>query len=340
MAKNYVCPVCHEWVNQDPHKCSGTAVPSMSNMWGIPHVAGHEMNAYTFPDLTGIVDQLDSYIASLRGSATWPGLSKTLKLGREVTAPGMMLVLGNPKKIGSQCVCEVLNPMLPGVTYKTTHKSYTGGDKFGFTDLIAAEEFFKQTGAINIMPGDNWSGAVLPDGGVFVNAHSKCATGLLVHEIMHAYGGPAGMFGEGLTDWFTLDLMKQWGKAYSGNPAYAYNVMLVDRVVAKAGKNRVARMVFGDKAALHALKVQKATGKMLMNKPQVAVVNWSKVRTAQGNVTEIALAAQENTMLALGYRAATMATSVPKPATEQQESSAGLPGANDALATALTDLMP
>ena len=157
---------------------------------------------------------------------------------------------------------------------------------------------------------------------------------------MHAYGGPAGMFGEGLTDWFTLDLMKQWGKAYSGNPAYAHNVMLVDRVVAKAGKNRVARMVFGDKAALDALKVQKATGKMLMNKPQVAVVNWSKVRTAQGNVTEIALAAQENTMLALGYTAATMATSVPKPATEQQESSAGLPGAIDALATALTDLMP
>jgi hypothetical protein len=340
MAKNYVCPVCHEWVSTDPHACSGVAIPSLTNMWGLPTVAAYEMNAYTFPDLAGILDQLDTYILSLSGKPGWPALSKTLKLAREVTAPGMMLVLGNPKNVDGKCVAQVLNAMLPGVSYRTTHLSYTGADNFAFTSLVAAEGFFKLTGAINVMPGDDWPGYVLPDGGVFVNAHSKCATGLLVHEIVHAYGGPAGLLGEGLTDWFTLDLMKAWNKPYNGNPAYGYNVSLVDRLVAKAGKERVARMVFGNAAALAGLKVQKATGRMIMGKPQTMTINWSKVLSAQADVTSKALGAQVATMTDLGYTEATMATTVPKPATSAHEVTTGLPGAIDALAGYLTDLLP
>jgi hypothetical protein len=313
--------------------------------WGLPYVAEHEMKYYTFPDLAGIVSQMDVYIAGLKGEAKWiPALSKELKLRKAVTDPGMTLILGNPEEKGSQIVSKILNDMLPGVSYKVIHANYKGPQEFIWTNKVAANEFFRKIGAINIMPDDaNYAGdppaAQLPDGGVLVNAHSRCAAGLMVHEIFHAYGGPAGMFGEGLTDWFTLDFMKTLNTPYAGNPAYAYNVSVVNQLVALAGKERVARMIFLNEDILRGLKAKgdkpTLTGKIIKN----AVITGSDVLSWRGRVTELALAAQKETMdnAGLGDKVATM---VPRPATAELEVKHGLPGALQALAMVLTALMP
>ncbi len=349
----YVCKDCLQLVQNPPHACPGReqADPNAKNMWGLPKVEMSDLNQYDFPSLPAILDQLDSYIGSLKlnpagKGAAWPALARTLKLKREITDPGMVLILGNPKQLkGGGCDCEILNSQLPGVSYRTKHSQYRGPGWFSFTNLVTASEFFQKTGAINIMPGDpDWAGSKpatqLSDGRILVNAHSNCAAGLLVHEIIHAYGGPAGLFGEGLTDWFTLDLMSQWKKTYNGNPAYGYNVSLVDRVIATAGKERVARMVFGDDAQMRALKISKPTGKMIMGKPGTKTINYTQLLQAREKVTAAALSAQEATMTGLGFTAIMAASMVPKPASASDELQAGLPGAITELATMLIDLMP
>jgi len=203
----YICRDCRQLVQNPPHSCPGRekADPYAKNLWGLPRVELSDLNQYDFPSLPAILDQLDSYIKSLRvtpagkGNA-WPSLSRTLKLSREITDPGMVLMLGNPKQVAGGCDCEILNGKLPGVSYRTKHSQYRGPEWFSFTSLGTASEFFQKTGAINIMPSDaSWAGSKpatqLNEGRILVNAHSKCATGLLVHEIVHTYGGPAGMFG-------------------------------------------------------------------------------------------------------------------------------------------------
>jgi hypothetical protein len=344
---SYICEVCHEFVmnGSAEHKCSGKAIPSMRNMWGLPYVAEHELNSYTFPDLSAIVDQIDVYIKSLQGKGAWPTLSKTLKLGKEVTAPGMVLILGNPQKAKNTAniVCTIMNDKLPGVSYKTVHSNYGGPSSFTFSKDTEANEFFLKTGAINIMPSDaNWAGdppaTQLTDGGILVNAHSKCATGLMVHEIFHAYGGPAGFLGEGLTDWFAIDFMRNWGKEYAGNPAYAYNVNVVDRLISLAGKERTARMVFCSENAWASAKgsMEKA---LSSGKTTKITVTYRTVLQEQGNVTNFALNAQLGTMQALGL-GDKIATMVPKPASAEEEAKAGLPGALATLSKVLTTLMP
>jgi|ERR1043166_174098 hypothetical protein len=345
----YVCKVCRQLVQKEPHQCPGKEVASASAkiLWGLPRVGINELNSYNFPDLSAILDQLDHYLNSLRVTAAgkgsaWPALSRSLKLNSEITDPGMVLVLGNPRQIAGGCDCDVLNRSLPGVSYRTKHSQFKGPETFTFTNLSAASEFFQKTGAINIMPSDaSYAGdkpaTQLTEGRILVNAHSGCEPGLLVHEIIHAYGGPAGMFGEGLTDWFTLDLMQQWGKPYPGNPAYGYNVTLVDRVVQIAGKERVARMAFSSDAALASLK-GKETRKVL-GKDKLMDINYRTVLAARESVTNLALKAQESTMIASGF-GDKMATMVPLPATAQDETAAGLPGAIARLGQLLNLLMP
>ena len=288
-----VCPVCKEYVSFDAkrpsalHVCSGKPVPSLPPKtppckWGLKRLGKSDLNQYAFPDLADIVQQLGVYVANelnpkpppapgtAPSAAVWPALSLRLAVGQQITQPGMVLMLGNPVDAGGHVECEVMNGLLPGVSYQTIHQQWVAAPgfagKFVFTNLAGAAEFFQKTGAIAIMPSDAaWAGnppaTPLTHGGVMVNAHSNCAPGLMVHEIVHCYGGPAGFVGEGLTDWFAIDFMRWWGKAYAGNPAYAYQANLVERLVAVAGKQRVARLAFCDAAELAKLKVSvKAPG--------------------------------------------------------------------------------
>jgi hypothetical protein len=258
----YQCDVCREWVpgTKDGHNCPGVPLPSIKLLWGLTSISSAEMNAYTFPDLAGITKGMSGYIEELNvGVGGAPAVSLNLKTRKPITDPGMVLMLGNPMQGASGAIIShIMNERLPGVSYRTIHTQYKGPSTFTWTQTKTASEFFQQCGAIAIMPSDaSYAGTPpatqLPDGGVLVNAHSKCVAGLMVHEIFHCYGGPAGFIGEGLTDWFAIDFMKSINDNYSGNPAYAYQVSVVDRLVKLAGKKRVARLAFCDKSTFESM---------------------------------------------------------------------------------------
>jgi hypothetical protein len=315
-------------------------------MYGLPNVTNADLNSYTFPDLADVVSGLDGYITSLKGvNPNWPVISKTLRFGKDVTQPGMVLVLGNPQASGNQINCRVMNNLLPGVSYKTIHQGYTGPDEFVWTNQEKARQFFLSLSALAVMP-ENYNDAgnppatQTPDGVVLVNAHSRCAPGLLVHEIFHAYGCPAGFIGEGVTDWFALDFMEYWRKPYDGNPAYAYHVAVMGRLIAMAGKERVARLAFSQRDAWGA-----RTGKITVKssdgtKDLQKTVSYGGMDTQTGVVCNYATSAQYQTMVDAEWSPEKIASTVPLPASENQETRVGLPGALRLLADMLIALMP
>ncbi|MCC6533024.1 MAG: hypothetical protein IT531_10785 [Burkholderiales bacterium] len=354
-----VCPVCKEYVPLDDkrpdalHICSGEPLPTLpvtAVKWGLKRLGKPDLNQYAFPDLAEIVQQLGVYVQALNAKpprpanvpapavpVTWPALSLTLKVGKQITEPGMVLMLGNPVDANGSIACDVMNGLLPGVSYQTIHQQWIADPsfdgKFRFTTQTQATEFFQKTGAIAIMPSDAaWAGNApatqLTHGGVMVNAHSNCAPGLMVHEIVHCYGGPAGFVGEGLTDWFAIDFMKSWNKSYDGNPAYAYQTSLVDRLVRIAGKERVARLAFADPGAVRALKVTPAGKKF--------PVSGGSIYTSQQQLGDKAFDARAATMQALGLGDDV----VPRPAADSDEQTAGVPGLITKLGELLVTLMP
>ena len=263
----YQCTVCKQWVpgSADQHNCAGAPDAGASLLWGLSSVTSAEMNRYTFPDLARITEGMASYIDDLNvGRGAAPAASLTLKLRKAVTEPGMVLMLGNPRQgENGAVISQVMNERLPGAAYRAIHSQHKGSNEFVWTHLVTASEFFRSCGAIAIMPSDSgYAGPApatqLPDGGVLVNAHSGCVAGLMVHEIFHCYGGPAGFIGEGLTDWFAMDFMSSIKDSYAGNPAYAYQASVVDRLVKTAGKRRVARLAFCDKATFESMAKFKA----------------------------------------------------------------------------------
>lgn len=335
------CTVCKEWVpgSQDQHKCSGTAVPSMKPLWGLASLSSADMNGYTFPDLAAITGGMETYFDDLNkvvGAA--PKVAMNLKLGKPITEPGMVLMLGNPTAgPDSSIISQIMNERLPGVSYRTIHTQYKGKGTFTWTQAQTASEFFRSCGAIAIMPSDAaYAGTPpatqLPNGAVLVNAHSKCVAGLMVHEIFHCYGGPAGFIGEGLTDWFAIDFMKSIKDDYGGNPAYSYQVNVVDRLVKKAGRKRVARLAFCDKSTFES-----------MAKVKVGILNVTASSVYTGIFTQLG-------DWAFDARAKTMEQAklgndvVPIPASPEWESQVGakggVQGQIDKMGDYLVKLMP
>ena len=334
------CTVCKEWVpgSQDQHKCSGTPVPSMKPLWGLASLSSADMNGYTFPDLAAITGGMETYFDELNkavGSA--PKVAMNLKLGKPITEAGMVLMLGNPTAgPDSSILSQIMNERLPGVSYRTIHTQYKGSGVFTWTQTQTASEFFRSCGAIAIMPSDAaYAGTPpatqLPNGAVLVNAHSKCVAGLMVHEIFHCYGGPAGFIGEGLTDWFAIDFMKSIKDNYGGNPAYAYQVNVVDRLVKKAGRKRVARLAFCDANAFKTIPNVK-----------VGIVSVSAASVYTGifsNLGDWAFDARKKTMeqAKLGNDVVPIAAS---PENEAQFGPKGVQGQLDKMGDYLVKLMP
>jgi hypothetical protein len=320
--------------------------------WGLKKLGKADLTQYTFPDLSEIAQQLGTYVSQLNtkpprpsgaaaapAAVAWPALSLRLKVGQQITDPGMVLMLGNPVDSGNSIQSDVMNGLLPGVSYQTIHQQWIAppgfGGKFMFTNHAGAAEFFQKTGAIAIMPTDaSWAGAPpatqLTQGGVMVNAHSKCAPGLMIHEIIHCYGGPAGFIGEGLTDWFAIDFMKGWGKEYAGNPAYAYQVDLVSRLVKIAGKERVGRLVFCDEDDL-----KKLSAKIPNKKPPVTLTG-SKISTMKQQLGDSAFDARAATMKGLGLGEDV----VPVPASASDEATKKVPDLITQFGNLLSTLMP
>lgn len=337
----YQCDVCREWVpgSKDQHNCSGIPLPSLKLMWGLSNVTSAELNNYTFPDLNAITDGMTSYIEALNlNRKAAAAVTLTLKLKKAVTDPGMILMLGNPSQgPGGSIISQIMNERLPGVSYRTIHSQFKGPKTFSWTQTQTASEFFRSCGAIAIMPSDvSYAGpppaTQLPDGGVLVNAHSNCVAGLMVHEIFHCYGCPAGFIGEGLTDWFAIDFMKTTHSAYGGNPAYAYQVSLVDRLVKVAGKKRVARLAFCDKSTFEG-----------MTKVKVGLREVTAASVYSGifsNLGDWAYDARAKTMEQAGLGNDV----VPIPATAENEltvgSAGGVPGQIKKMGDYLKKLMP
>ncbi|MDA1231544.1 MAG: hypothetical protein O2856_12280 [Planctomycetota bacterium] len=249
----------------------------------------------------------------------WPKLHTVKRINCKLTDPGIVLMLGNPvKNDAGQIDSEIMNGKLPVGSYRTIHEGYKKDNRFIWTKTATAEGFFRRTGAIAIMPSDaNYAGDPpanqLTEGGVLVNAHSGCKTGLMVHEVLHCFGGPAGFIGEGLTDWFAIDFMNSsFGGGYDGNPAYSYQTSVVDRLVKEAGKERVARLIFLIKSEFEAMKgkvgIVSVTGNSTFIQVFSSLGNW-------------AYDAQEKTNKAAGVD---LENAVPIHATPQEEAGAGL----------------
>jgi hypothetical protein len=311
----------------------------MKLLWGLNSLTSSELNRYTFPDLANITSRMVTYFAEMnegRGSA--PAVSLTLKTRQAVTEPGMVLMLGNPTQGPSgTIISHIMNERLPGVSYRTIHTQYTGPKTFIWSSAITASEFFKTCGAIAIMPSDaGYAGTPpatqLPDGAVLVNAHSNCVAGLMVHEIFHCYGSPAGFIGEGLTDWFAMDFMKSLNENYAGNPAYAYQVSVVDRLVKVAGKKRVARLGFCSKSEFEGMAKVKAG--------MIQVTAASVYSGIFGNLGNWAFDARAKTM----EQAKLGNDVVPIPASPEMEltvgTSGGVPGQIKKMGDYLVKLMP
>ena len=311
----------------------------MKPLWGLSSLTSSDLNAYTFPDLAGVTGGMTTYVNDLNvATGGAPPASLTLKTQKPVTDPGMVLMLGNPTQgPAGTIISQVMNERLPGVSYRTIHSQFKGAKTFNWTQTQTASEFFRSCGAIAIMPSDaSYAGTApatqLPDGGVLVNAHSKCVAGLMVHEIFHCYGGPAGFIGEGLTDWFAIDFMKSINDSYAGNPAYAYQVSLVERLVKVAGKKRVARLAFCDKSSFEA-----------MAKVKVGMKDVTAASVYTGvfsNLGDWAFDARAKTMEQAGLGNDV----VPIPASPEMElavgTSGGVPGQIKKMADYLVKLMP
>jgi hypothetical protein len=335
------CEVCDEWVpgSKDQHNCPGKDAPAIKPLWALSSLTSADLNAYTFPDLSGVTGGMSTYMDELNvGAGGAPRVSLTLKTKKPLNDPGMVLMLGNPTQgPGGTVNSQVMNERLPGVSYRTIHSQFKGSKTFVWTQTQTASEFFRSCGAIAIMPSDSsYAGpgpaTQLPDGGVLVNAHSKCVAGLMVHEIFHCYGGPAGFIGEGLTDWFAIDFMKSINDSYGGNPAYAYQASIVERLVKVAGKKRVARLAFCDKAAFEA-----------MAKVKVGVRDVTAASVYTGvfsNLGDWAFDARKKTMEQAGMGDDV----VPIPASPEMElavgSAGGVPGQIKKMAEYLVKLMP
>ena len=323
----HLCRECGAWTPAAPEEhaaeCSKTAIPSMIKpLWGLTGLTTPSLNRYTFPDLQSIVNALPKYLDTMnQANPTWPKLHTCKRITGNLTDPGMVLMLGNPvNNSNGQIECEIMNGKLPIGSYRTIHEEYAkkNGNRFIWTKTATAQGFFSTTGAIAIMPSDfNYAGDPpanqLKDGGVLVNAHSGCKTGLMVHEIIHCFGGPAGFIGEGLTDWFAIDLMNtSFGGGYDGNPAYSYQTDVVDRLVKEAGKERVARLIFLDKSEFEGLK-----GKAGF----VSVTGGATFSQVFSSLGDWAYDAQEKTNLAAGVD---LLKDVPIHATPELEEQAGL----------------
>jgi hypothetical protein len=137
-------------------------------------------------------------------------------------------VIGNPKVEGQKVVATVLNA---GQGWSKTHD---------FDSVDAAIEFFRETGAVN--RGHE----------VLINAHMKEGSDA-VHELMHSYQGSDGRwdwyFNEGMTDYFAIDFgATQAGRGFKYQPGRTYGqaVEVVTKIVAIVGKDKIAKMYFGD----------------------------------------------------------------------------------------------
>jgi hypothetical protein len=112
--------------------------------WGLKKLGKADLTQYTFPDLSEIAQQLGTYVSQLNtkpprpsgaaaapAAVAWPALSLRLKVGQQITEPGMVLMLGNPVDSGNSIQSDVMNGLLPGVSYQTIHQQWIAPPGFG-----------------------------------------------------------------------------------------------------------------------------------------------------------------------------------------------------------------
>lgn len=215
-----------------------------------------------FPDdLVGLQNDIEAYIKEF-------GVSCKSRLGKKLSDPGVILVLGDPQiatKIDGKTPMAgtwsvaVLNHKLPNKpnlkklfeTWVGTRQNVKLPQK---PDRITMEEgtgegfLFKDQAYFNDETSQIW-----------FNAHvkySKANGGDMIHEVFHMYGGGAPDTGtdhfgwlldEGFNEWFARDFVGEktkWQKFAAPLKAYEGPTMTAKVIAAAVGRDKLARLYF------------------------------------------------------------------------------------------------